>query len=265
MHERNVPHERLRLRPVCHWRRIRRGAGGAACRRSRQEGGHRRGIPVRRNLRHSWLRAEETVRLCLAVCRAFRGCARLWLDGRRKFVRLADADRQQGPGDRAAGRALPARAGKCRGRDHFLACRTHRPQFGADQVDRADRDGRTHPHCRRRQAQSACLASRPRALHQFQRGLPSEGTAQGHPDRRRRLYRGRVRQHLPRARRRDHADLPRQGDPVALRPGHAPGPAQGDGGKGHPHPLPRGLRKDRARAGRAAAGPHLGRQVGSLR
>ena len=80
---------------------------------------------------------------------------------------------------------------------------------------------RPDPDRHRRPAQPACRAARPRALHLLQRGVRPASTAEGDRHCRRRLYRGRVRQHLPRPRRRDDADLSRPRDPAALRHGSA--------------------------------------------
>ena len=83
------------------------------------------------------------------------------------------------------------------------------------------RHRRAHTDRHGRAPQPARRASRPRALHLLQRGIRSAEAAQVDRHCRRRLHRGRIRQHLPRPRRRDHADLSRQGNPAALRHGPA--------------------------------------------
>ena len=124
------------------------------------------------------------------------------------------------------------------------------------------------PHRHRRQdtdrngrpAQPACGASRPRALHLLQRGIRSARSAEGDRHCRRRLHRGRIRQHLPRARRRDDAYLPRPRDPGALRPRSAQGLARGDGKQRNQDPLPHDLRADRQARRRQARRAAVGRQ-----
>ena len=58
---------------------------------------------------------------------------------------------------------------------------------------------------------------RRRTRHHLGRSVPSARPAQTHPDRGRRLYRGRVRRHLRGARRRHHPDLPRFEHSARLR------------------------------------------------
>ncbi len=78
----------------------------------------RGGISPRRHLRHPRLRAEKASGLRLALPRRIRGCRRLRLDRAACVVRLDDADRQQGPRDRAARSGLwrDARQGRRQGR-----------------------------------------------------------------------------------------------------------------------------------------------------
>ena len=73
-------HERLRLRPLRHRRRLGRRARGAHRRRPRRQGGDRRGIPLRRHLRDPRLRAQEAARLRQPLPRRVRGRGGLRLD-----------------------------------------------------------------------------------------------------------------------------------------------------------------------------------------
>ena len=135
-------------------------------------------------------------------------------------VRLADAGRQQGQGDRAAGRRLPRQRRKAGGR----ADRDARHARRCDTRIRLERPGRTVT------AEQILIATGGRPsphtalpghehLHHLERGISPARTAEDDPDRRRRLYRGRIRQHLSRPGRRYHARLSRPGGAVALRHG----------------------------------------------
>ena len=93
-------------RSLRHRRRLGRRARRAHRGRLRRAGDDRGGISRRRHLRDPRLRAEEAAGLCLALCPRVRGRRGLWLDRARADVRLGDADRQQGQGDRAAGRPI---------------------------------------------------------------------------------------------------------------------------------------------------------------
>ena len=118
-------------------------------------------------------------------------------------IRLADPDRQQGQGDRPAGRALHQ---ECEGgRRHHLP---DRAVFEDPHTLRLVNSGKTVTAEKiliatgnrptREMGTSSCH-SRRRALHHLRRGFPPEGTAQAHPDRRRRLYRAGIRPYLSRA------------------------------------------------------------------
>ena len=226
------------------------GSGGVRAARvaagARQARRHRRGIPLRRHLRHPRLRAEEALCLCLAISRAFRRRGRLWLDG---AARRVSTGRRWSPTRTARSAAWKRSTSRTSKRP--AARRSIRAPMLVDRAYDPHREREPHRHRRpdpdrhRRTAQPACGAARPRALHLLQRGVRPAGTAEGDRDRRRRLYRRRVRQHLPRARRRDDADLSRQGDPRALRHGPAAQAARDDGEEGHQDPLPRHLRTDR--------------------
>ena len=136
------------------------GSGGVRAARvvgrARQARGHRRGVALRRHLRHPRLRAEEAAGLRLAIPRAFRGRRRLWLDRAGGELRLADADRQQGPRDRppggrststaskrpAARRSIPA---PCWSTAHTIRIESENRTVTADQILIAT-GGRPNPH-----------------------------------------------------------------------------------------------------------------------
>ena len=93
------------------------GSGGVRAARvsavARQARGHRRGIPLRRHLRHPRLRAEEVSGLRLAVFRDVRGRAPAMAGPcRETSLRLGDADRQQGPRDRRGWRRSTSAASR---------------------------------------------------------------------------------------------------------------------------------------------------------
>ena len=91
------------------------------------------------------------------------------------------------------------------------------------------RPRQAHPDRHRRRAASRRRDRRPRARHLVERSVPSEGTAEAHPDPGRRLYRGRVRRHLHRPRLRGDAGLSRREDPARLRRRRARASARRDG------------------------------------
>ena len=72
----------LRFRPLRDRWRLRRGPGRPHRRGGRGARRPRRGIPLRRDLRHPRLRPEEAPRLRVVLPRRLRGRPRLWLDGR---------------------------------------------------------------------------------------------------------------------------------------------------------------------------------------
>ena len=91
-----------RRRSLRHRCRLGRRARGAHRRRARRARDDRRGISRRRHLRDPRLCPEEALGLREPFRARIRGRRRLRLDGFRREVRLADADREQGQGDRAA-------------------------------------------------------------------------------------------------------------------------------------------------------------------
>ena len=93
--------------------------------------------------------------------------------------------------------------------------------------------GRAHPDRDRRGAPSRRRDRRARARHLVERGVSSRATAEAHPHPGRRLYRGRVRRHLPRARLRGDAGLSRRQHPARLRRRRARASARGDGAARH--------------------------------
>ncbi len=163
---------RQRLRSVRHRRRFRRCAGGTDVRRVRGPCRDRGDVPPGRNLRDPGLRTEETSGLCRPLSRGLRGRARLWLE-RAAGVLVADADREQEPGDRAARGLLPdapqdlgcpaARRSRTVHRRAHRRCR--RPAVSSQ----------AHSHRDRRLADDARDPGN-RALHQLERGAGAAGS-----------------------------------------------------------------------------------------
>ena len=167
-------HERVRLRPVRHRRRLGRGAGGAHRRRPRRQGGHRRGVPLRRHLRDPRLRAQEAAGLRQPLPRRVRGRGGLRLEpAQERTLRLADPDRQQGRRDRAPRRPLPRRPGagrrqpSCRPAPSWPTRTRCVVQPGGRKVT-----AKHHPGRHRRPPGRARRARR-RPRHHLQRGVPS--------------------------------------------------------------------------------------------
>ena len=149
-------------------------------------------------------------------------------------VRLADADRQQGQGDRRLEAAYTANLERAKVDDR------QEPR-GAGRS--AHRQAASRP-ARRVRAKHILIATggcalarqghrRPRARHLVERGVSSQGTAEAHPDPGRRLYRGRVRRHLQRPRLRGDAGLSRRQHPARLRRRRAQSSARRDGKARH--------------------------------
>ena len=88
------------------------GSGGVRAARIAAMNGvshpRRRGRPHRRHLRHSWLRAEETLRPREPLRRRFRGCGRLRLDSRHEHFRLAETCRCERERSNSTFGSLPA-------------------------------------------------------------------------------------------------------------------------------------------------------------
>ena len=178
---------------------------------------HRRGIPLRRHLRHPRLRAEEALVYASQFPEHFADAAGYgWTVPRAEFdwpTLIANKDREiarlediyRTTSRRPAATTFHTRA--------VLVDAAHDPP----RERRPHRHRRTDPDRHGRPAQPACGAARSRALHLLQRGVRPRTAAEGDHDRRRRLHRRRVRQHLSRPRRRNDAGLSRPRDPVALR------------------------------------------------
>ena len=97
----------FRLRPLRDRRRVGRSPRRPHRRGGRGVGRARRGVPLRRHLRHPRLRPEEAAGLRLLLSRCLRGRQGLRLDGRAAALRLEGADRRQGRRDRPARGDLP--------------------------------------------------------------------------------------------------------------------------------------------------------------
>ena len=148
-----------------------------------------------------------------------RGRRRLRLDHSAGDVRLADADRQQGQGDRPARGHLHHQCGKVR--------RAHRQDpRGVRGCPYAAPRATARPS----RAKYILIAtggapnhgagdSRHRARDLVQRGVSSAGTAEAHRDPGRRLYRAGIRLHLRRLRLRRDGGLSRRQHPARLRRG----------------------------------------------
>ena len=194
---------RLRLRPLRHRRRLGRRARGADRGRPWRAGRDRRGVPGRRHLRHPRLRAEEAAGLCRRLRRGLRGCARLRLDASTSArfdwpTLIANKDREIDRLEAVYKRTLE----KCRRRTAYEA----RAVLARSAHDPAEVAGRAvtaalHPDRDRRPAPVRRTIAGHRARHHLERGLPPARAAAPHRDRRRRLYRRRVRRHLQRPRR----------------------------------------------------------------
>ena len=149
-------------------------------------------------------------------------------------VRLGDADRQQGQGDRAARerptppistapRSRSSRAARCSIDPHTVKLAATGETVRAKHILIAT---------------GGCALARhghrgPRARHLVERGVPSDGAAEAHPDPGRRLHRGRVRRHLQRPRLRGDAGLSRRQHPARLRRRRAHASAHRDGKARH--------------------------------
>ena len=132
---------------------VRAGAAGGSDGKARR---HRRGIPFRRNLRHPRLRAEEALRLRVAVSRTFRGFGRLRLDA---WARATSTGRRWSPTRirrSSASRACTARAWRrpaarsskaapCSSTDHTVELVATGKRVTADQILIAV-GGRPNPH-----------------------------------------------------------------------------------------------------------------------
>ena len=88
----------------------------------------------------------------VALRRRIRGCRRLRLDRAGAVVRLADADRQQGPRDRAARSGLYGEPRARQGRDRQEPRGARRSAHGPARRDRRDRARQAHPDRDRRRA-----------------------------------------------------------------------------------------------------------------
>ncbi len=195
------------------------GSGGVRAARtaaaSRGEGGAGRGKPDGRHLRDPWLRAEEADGLRVEIRPCLRGCRRLWLGA---------TSRAASTGPPSAPSCTPSLTGWKRSTAEML---------GKSDVKIFDsRATLDDPHTvklangRTVSAKHILVATgghpvRP-DLPCAELGLVSddifllEDAAQVDPDRRRRLYRLRIRLHLERPGRRGDAVLPRRADPARL-------------------------------------------------
>ena len=165
-----------------------------------------------------------------------RGRRRLRLDHPTGHVRLADAGRQQGQGDRPARGHLhhQCREGRRAHRQDPRGVRGRRTRCGSPTGETVKAKyvliatgGR---------AQSRAGNSRHRARDLLRRGVSSHRTAEAHRDPGRRLYRAGVRLHLRRLRLRRHAGLSRRQHPARFRRGRPRPCARRDGEAGHHHP-----------------------------
>ena len=150
-------------------------------------------------------------------------------------LRLADADRQQGPGDRAAGGDLHrqcrevrrphrqgrARCSRIRTRCGWRPARPSRAKHILIATGGAPNHGRGD--------------SRHRACDLVQRGVSPAEAAEAHRDPGRRLYRAGIRLHLRRPRQRRDAGLSRRQHPARLRRGRPRPCPRRDGEGGHHH------------------------------
>ena len=228
----------IRLRPFRHRSRVRRRTCRPQGGGDRRAGRHRGIFAGGGYLRDPRLRAQEAARLRLAISGGLRGQRVLRLDARLRRIRLADAHRQQGQGDRPARGRLPRKSRQSRRGTRREPRHAARRASDRARARRAHRLRGAHPDRHRRTAQPACRARRARALHHLQRGvLPGKAAAEDR-HRRRRIHRRRVRRHFFRPRRRHDDRLSRPRAALPLRHGPAPPvPCRGRE-PGHPCRLP---------------------------
>ena len=150
-------------------------------------------------------------------------------------VRLADADRQQGQGDRAARRHLHRQCRevrRARRQDpRGVRRRPHASSWNGRSRDGEIRDDRDRGHAKSRTGDSGH-----RARHFIERGVSSADAAKAYRDSRRRLYRTGVRLYFCGLRLQRDAGLSRRQYFARVRRRRA-GPCAGRDGKGrHHHP-----------------------------
>ncbi len=115
---------------------------------------------------------------------------------------------------------------------------------------------RRQDHDRGRRASDRAQHSRHRACDLVERGARPAPSAAPHRDRRRRLYRRRVRRHLQRLRLGGRRDHPARGTALRLRRRFARGPGAGDARPRHRDPHPHPDRPHRQGAARGLLGLH---------
>ena len=167
-------------------------------------------------------------------------------------LRLARADRRQGPRDRAALADLSQYAEEQRGRADRGSGGARRPAHGRDRRPGVHR--RQDPD-RRRLAPDGAGYPWDRACDLVERGARLAGPAAPHRHRRRRLHRRRVRRHIQRFWCRGRRADPARGAPLRLRRRHPHRAGAGDARPRRRDPRPHPGRADRE-AGPRVLGLH---------
>ena len=162
----------------------------------------------------------------------------------RGLLRLADAGRQQGQGDRAARGHLHRQCREDRRAASSRPARCWKTPTRCASTTGEEGHREIHPDRDRRRAQSRAGDPRHRARDLLQRGVSSHRTAEAHRDPGRRLHRAGIRRHLCRLRLRRHRGLSRRQHPARFRRGrpHACPRRDGEAGHHHPHRLHRRTR-----------------------
>ncbi len=219
------------LRPVCHRRRLGRGAVRADRGRARGAHRHRGGAVLGRHLRQCRMRAEEAAGASGRVWRLRRGRRGIRLGDPQGAASLGQADRRQGRRDHPIERHLPPPAGK-RGGTHLRGARAP--------ARRAHGRGRRRPrHRRAHRPRHRRPSDAPRhpwggAWHRLRRRVLPPQDAEARRRDRQRLHRGRVRRDLRHARGHGGPRLPAAPPVAGLRRRSAPGAGRGAATPGNP-------------------------------
>ena len=165
-----------------------------------------------------------------------RGRRGLRLDHPPMSVRLADAGRQQGQGDRAAGGDLrrQCREESARASSRPAPCSRIRIRCALRTGETVT--GKIHPDRDRRRAQSRQEIPGIEHVISSNEAFHLDRAAEAHRDPGRRLYRAGIRRHLCRLRLRRHRDLSRREHLARFRRGRPHPCPRRDGKAGHHHP-----------------------------